>query len=70
MDIKLALRITQLIVSIIIVTLVMLQQQDSGFYSQNSNINRTKRGTEKLVHNLTIVFGLIFTIVSIANFTI
>ncbi|PJA41347.1 preprotein translocase subunit SecG [candidate division WWE3 bacterium CG_4_9_14_3_um_filter_34_6] len=60
--------IIQIISAFAIIVFVLIQQQESGIYSRTSNINRTRRGTEKLVFNLTIVFGLIFVIASIANF--
>ncbi|PIR42402.1 preprotein translocase subunit SecG [candidate division WWE3 bacterium CG_4_9_14_0_2_um_filter_35_11] len=58
----------QILASIVIIVLVLIQQHESGIYSKTSNINRSRRGTEKVVYNLTIVFGTIFVIASIANF--
>lgn len=67
MDISLILYIAQLIISIVIVTLVMMQSQESGFYSNTTNINRTKRGPEKVIYRLTMLFGILFVAVTIAN---
>ncbi len=67
MDTTLLLKITQLVMSIIIIGLVMLQHQESGFYSNTTNINRTRRGTEKLIYRMTIVFGILFVAVTVAN---
>lgn len=60
----------QVISGISIVGLVLLQQQDTGFYSSNSNINRTRRGIEKVAYNATIGFIVTFIISSILNFVI
>lgn len=67
MDIKFILNIIQLIMSFGIVGFVIIQQQESGLYSNTSNINRTRRGMEKLVYNLTIVFGIIFIGATLAS---
>ncbi|OGC46974.1 preprotein translocase subunit SecG [candidate division WWE3 bacterium RIFCSPHIGHO2_01_FULL_35_17] len=68
MQISFILNAIQMITSIGIIGLVLIQQHESGIYSKTSNINRTRRGTEKVVYNLTIIFGTIFVIASIANF--
>ncbi len=67
MDLGFLLNLSAIIISIILVGLVVIQQQESGFYSDTANINRTKRGTEKLVFNLTIIFGILFIVVSLIN---
>jgi protein translocase SecG subunit len=67
MDITLILKLLQVLVSLFIIALVMLQQQNSGFYSSTSNINRSRRGPEKLVYNLTIISGIVFVIITTAN---
>ena len=67
MDIQLVLNILTLIISVVIIALVLIQQQESGFYSDTANVNRSRRGTEKLVFNLTIVFGTLFVVISLAN---
>lgn len=70
MDIKLILNIIQLITSFGIVAFVIVQQQESGLYSNTSNINRTRRGMEKLIYNLTIIFGIVFIGSSLASILI
>ena len=67
MQIENILMIIQIIVSIALIGLVLIQQQDSGFYSSTTNINRSRRGTEKVVYNLTIFVGLLFVVLSIIN---
>lgn len=68
MQITAVLNLIQILASVAIIALVLIQQHESGIYSKTSNINRSRRGTEKVVYNLTIVFGTIFVITSIANF--
>ena len=70
MNIDNVLYIVQIVSSIIIVTLVLLQQQDSGFYANNTNARRTRRGTEKLIYNLTVLFGVIFVVTAIINLVV
>ncbi len=60
----------QIISAIGIIGLVLLQQQDTGFYSSNSNINRTRRGIEKVTYNMTIAMIIVFVASSILNFVI
>lgn len=67
MQIENILMIIQILVSIALIGLVLIQQQDSGFYSSTTNINRSRRGTEKVVYNLTIFVGLLFVVLSIIN---
>jgi preprotein translocase subunit SecG len=56
-----------IVISIGIIFFVIIQQQESGFYSNTSNINRTRRGADKLVYNLTILFGVLFIALSITS---
>ncbi len=60
----------QVLAGLAIIGLVLLQQQDTGFYSSTSNINRSRRGVEKFTYNLTFVVVIIFVVASIANFLI
>jgi len=70
MNINNILNIIQIILGILIVIFVLLQQQDTGFYSQGTNMPRTRRGTEKLLYNMTIIVGILFILISIANFLV
>lgn len=67
MNLDFAFKIAQLVCSIIVITLVFLQPHDDQLYSNSSNINRSKRGSDKLIYNLTIIFGIIFVVISIMN---
>ncbi len=68
MNIDVILNVLQVIFAAVIVVLVLMQQQDSGFYANVTNIHRTRRGPEKLIYNLTILFGTLFVLISIVNF--
>ena len=61
----LILKTSLFIISAILIGLVLLQQQESGFYA-SSNMKKTRRGMDKLVYNLTIFFGIIFVVISIS----
>jgi len=56
------------ILSIIIIALILIQQSDTGLYGQGTNINKTRRGSEKAIFNLTIIIGVLFVLVAIINF--
>lgn len=60
----------QAFLGLAIIGLVLIQRQDTGFYSSGSNINRSRRGIEKFTYNTTIVVVILFITVSIANFII
>lgn len=70
MDITPILNVLQVLSGLLIIALVLLQRQDTGFYSSSTNINRTRRGLEKVTYNLTIFTGVMFTLISIANFLV
>ncbi len=64
--------IIQIIVSILLVLLVLLQAKGVGLsatFGGEGGFYRTKRGFEKLVFILTIVFGIIFVAVSLISLT-
>lgn len=69
-DLNTILNVAQLIIAVGLIALIMLQPQDPGFYSQTTSINKTKRGTEKLIFNLTIVVSILFVAISLTNFLI
>ena len=73
MNIRLILNISQIIVSIILITAVLLQQRGTGLsatFGGEGNIYRTKRGIEKALFILTIVLAIIFFAIAIANILI
>lgn len=68
MDVSMVMNVIQAVLGVMIIALVLIQQQDAGFYSSSSNINRTRRGIEKFTYNSTVVIAILFVSISIANF--
>ena len=64
------LNIVQIIVSIILIGVVLLQARGSGFsatFSSDSSIYRTRRGVEKTLFNVTIALAVLFVGISILS---
>jgi preprotein translocase subunit SecG len=59
------LQILQIIVSLILISLILLQKRGSALSSQESYF--TRRGIEKYVFNLTIFVAVLFILLSILN---
>ncbi len=65
--------IIQLILSLILIVLVLLQQKGvglSGVFGGSSNIYSTKRGVDKFLFTATIVIAIIFFAFSLARLII
>jgi len=63
------LKIVQIIVSIVLVALVLIQSKSAGLSSSlksSFNMYRSLRGVEKIVFILTIVFGVLLVLNSLA----
>jgi len=66
---KLALIILQLIISVLLGTVILLQQRGSGLsatFGGQGGFYTSKRGAEKVLHNATIVLGALFLLNSLA----
>lgn len=64
------LPILQIIVSVILITLVLTQQEGSGLgsaFGQESGGYSTRRGIQKHIFTGTIVFGVLFILLAIIN---
>ena len=64
------LNIVQILVSIILIVVVLLQTRGSGFsatFSSDTSIYRTRRGVERTLFNVTIGLAVLFILVSIAS---
>lgn len=65
------LNIVQIIISIALVALILLQARGSGlggiFGGSDSSIYRTRRGVEKTLFSLTIAVALAFFVVALIN---
>ena len=61
--------ISQLILSVVVTVLVVMQSQNSGaggMFGSDTTVYRTKRGLEKTMYQATIVVTTLFFVVSIA----
>jgi preprotein translocase subunit SecG len=65
------LNIVQIIISVALIALILLQSRGSGlgglFGGSDTSVYRTRRGVEKTLFNLTIIVSLAFFIVAIIN---
>ncbi len=66
---KFILQVSQLVVSVVLVLLIMVQSRSTGLSSTfggSGTINSSKRGAEKVVFQATIVFAVLFVALSLA----
>ena len=64
------LNIVQIIVSVALIALVLLQGKKGGLgglFGGEGGVYRTRRGVEKTLHNLTIIMTVTFFITSLLN---
>ncbi|MGB3988117.1 MAG: preprotein translocase subunit SecG [Minisyncoccales bacterium] len=64
------LSVLQIIVSVILITLILLQQGESGLgsaFGQEGGSYSTRRGFQKHAFTGTIVFGIIFILLAVFN---
>lgn len=63
------LNIAQIIISIALIVLIVLQRRGGGLGSLggDSSIYHTRRGVEKSIHNLTIVLAIAFGLTSLLS---
>ena len=62
------LNIAQIILSIALIVIVLFQVRGGGLggiFGQQSGVYRTRRGVERVLFRLTIVFLVIFLVISI-----
>ena len=71
MNYQLALTIAQIVISMILIVLILLQERSAGmsgiFGGDGSGIYQTRRGIERIAFGSTVVFAIIFAVVSIAQ---
>ncbi|MEK7595191.1 MAG: preprotein translocase subunit SecG [Patescibacteria group bacterium] len=72
MNLTLILMLSQIVLSLVIIVLVLFQSKGKGLSPAISGVGmyRTKRGLEKLIFILTIVFSVALVINSIAFFVL
>lgn len=64
------LYIVQIIVSVLLIVVILLQQRGSGLgsaFGGESAVYRTKRGAEKIIFRLTIILAVLFLVTALAN---
>ena len=69
MSLETAFNIAQILISLTLIIVLVLQAKGSGFGSalggQTSSVFRTRRGVEKTLFNLTVVLVIVFLTISL-----
>lgn len=66
---KTALSVIQLVLSVLLIVVILLQQKGSGLgsaFGGSNSVYTTRRGVDKLLFNATIVIAVAFLAVSLA----
>jgi len=64
------LNVSQLAVSILLIIFILLQQRGAGLggiFGGEGGVYRTKRGAEKIIFILTIIFAILFLAITLLN---
>lgn len=64
------LSIAQIIIAILLMVAILIQQRGAGLggiFGGSSGVYRTKRGIEKTLFILTIIFAFLFIAISLSN---
>jgi len=64
------LNFAQILISILLVGLILMQTRGTGFaagYAADSSIYRTRRGVEKTLFQLTIAVSVVFVLLSVLS---
>lgn len=64
------LNVAQIIVSIALIALTVMQSKGAGLgrmFGGDSSIYRTRRGVEKTMHNLTVILAVVFFLTSLLS---
>lgn len=65
---ELALFIAMLIISVVLITLVVIQSRTTGMANRDSSsIYRTRRGVEKTMYQATIALAIVFLILALVT---
>ena len=71
MDLRTALNIVQIIVSVVLIAIILMQTKGSGlgtvFGGSDTSIYRTRRGLEKRLFQFTILLSIVFVGLSILS---
>ena len=63
-----ALQVIQIVITLLLIASVLLQQRGSGLgdaFGGDSTVYTSRRGAEKVLYYLTIVFGISFIVLSV-----
>lgn len=66
---KTVFSVLQIILSVLMIVVVLLQQKGSGIgsaFGGSNSVYTTRRGVDKLLFNATIVISVLFLVVSLA----
>ena len=64
------LNIAQIIISIVLMVVILLQAKGAGFsgtFNNDASVFRTRRGLEKTLFQLAIGLSVVFVVVSVAS---
>ncbi len=64
------LNIVQILVSVVLILVVLLQSKGSGFsgfFASDSSVYRSRRGVERTLFNFTIVLAVLFVLISVVT---
>ena len=64
------LHVAQIVLSVALILTILLQVRGGGLggiFGQQSGVYRTRRGVEKLLYRLTIIFVVVFLVISILS---
>jgi preprotein translocase subunit SecG len=66
-----AVRIIQIVLAVVVIFFILLQVRGAGlgsaFGSSSGSVFKTRRGIERLIFNITIVFVILFAAVSLVG---
>jgi preprotein translocase subunit SecG len=66
-----AFNLAQILISIVLIVVLVLQAKGSGFGSalggQTTSVFRTRRGVEKTLFQLTVVLATVFLVISLLS---
>jgi len=64
---QVALNVAQVILSVLLVVLVIVQAKSPGMSGQGSSIHHTRRGLEKTLHQTTVGVVVAFLLLALVN---
>ena len=67
------LNISEIVIAVLLVTAVLLQSQGTGLgaaFGGGGSVQRTKRGAEKTIFQVTIILSILFIGIAVANLII